>query len=411
MRTTVTGRDPSRGETIAVTIVDGRIARITPVDSADSADLANSVGSHSADPGSADPGSAGPGSALLIPGLVDLQVNGFGGHDANADDVSPATIRALTHALRATGVTTYVPTLVTGAHERIAHALAQIADARRRDPELRHAIPYVHLEGPHISAEEGPRGVHDPEHIRPPSRAEFEAWQEASGGLIGMVTLSPHYPDAPAYTSWLVERGVHVAVGHTHATPDQLTAVVDAGARLCTHLGNGAHAVLPRHPNYLWTQLADHRLTAGFIADGHHLPDDTLTAMIRAKGLDRALLVSDAVSLAGMPPGRYDAPVGGTVDLTAEGRLSRSGTPYLAGAARGLADGVAQAARSAGLSLGDAVRLATEVPGRFVGGRGRMQVGATADLVRCEWAPGDASLTIESVYVAGRCVSQRGGAH
>jgi N-acetylglucosamine-6-phosphate deacetylase len=166
--------------------------------------------------------------------------------------------------------------------------------------------------------------------------------------------------------------------------------VADAGARLSTHLGNGAHAMLPRHPNYLWTQLADDRLTAGFIADGHHLPADTLRAMIRAKGPERSILVSDAVALAGRPPGRYETPVGGTVELSADGRLVMAGTPYLAGAARGLADGVAHVATLFG--LGPALRMATVQPGRFVGGRGVLAVGAPADVIRFDWAPGDPAL-------------------
>lgn len=204
----------------------------------------------------------------------------------------------------------------------------------------------------------------------------------------------------------LPARGVHIAIGHTHAEPAQITAVVDAGARLCTHLGNGAHPVLPRHPNLLWTQLAEDRLTAGFIADGHHLPADTLTAMIRAKGLTRSLLVSDAVALAGMPPGRYQTPVGGSVELSADGRLAQTDTPLLAGAARSLADGVAQAVISARLGLGEAVALATQNPGRFVGGQGRLVgrlvVGASADLLRFRWSPGSATLVPETVLVQGR---------
>jgi N-acetylglucosamine-6-phosphate deacetylase len=159
--------------------------------------------------------------------------------------------------------------------------------------------------------------------------------------------------------------------------------------------------MLPRHPNYLWTQLADDRLTAGFIADGHHLPADTLIAMIRAKGLDRSILVSDAVALAGLPPGRYETPIGGAVELSADGRLVMSGTPFLAGAARGLADGVAHAATAARLGLGDALRLATRQPGRFAGGRGVLTAGAPADVIQFDWAPGDPALRMTRVLVRG----------
>lgn len=372
----LTGHDPDTGRPIAVTVRSGLIAAI--------------------DPGPPDV------SHWLAPGLIDLQVNGFAGFDLNADGLTPATVIDLTRALWRTGVTTFVPTIVTASHDRIARALAAIAVARRADPLVAHAIPYAHLEGPHISTQDGPRGVHDAAQVRPPSLAEFDDWQAVSADLVGMVTLSPHYPTACAYTAELTGRGIHVAIGHTHAEPAQITAVVDAGARLSTHLGNGAHAMLARHPNYLWTQLAEQRLTAGFIADGHHLPADTLTAMIRAKGLSRSVLVSDAVALAGLPAGRYQTPVGGAVDLRPDGRLTQEGTAYLAGAARGLADGVAQAVISARLTLGEAIGLATDQPARFVGGgRGTVTVGAPADLFRFSWSPGDTTLVADAVSVRG----------
>jgi N-acetylglucosamine-6-phosphate deacetylase len=372
---TVTGRDPTTGASLAVTVAGGRIRAVGP--------------------GPADE------TRWLSAGLVDLQVNGFHGHDVNAASLTVDTVAALTRALHRHGVTTYVPTLVTAAHERTASALEVIVRARRADPLSGYAIPYVHLEGPHISDREGPRGVHDPAHVRPPSTAEFDAWQRAGDGLVGLVTVSPHHPGTPRYVADLTARGVHVAIGHTHADGGQIRAAVAAGARLSTHLGNGAHAVLPRHPNYLWAQLACDGLTAGFIADGHHLPDDTLRAMLRAKGLGRSLLVSDAVALAGLAPGRYRTPVGGQVDLAPDGRLTAAGTSYLAGAAASLADGVARVVRAAGIELHEALRLATEQPGRFTGGRGRLAVGAPADLFRFGWAPGDATLAVDAVWSGG----------
>jgi N-acetylglucosamine-6-phosphate deacetylase len=201
--------------------------------------------------------------------------------------------------------------------------------------------------------------------------------------------------------------GVRCAIGHTHALPEQVTRAADAGAELSSHLGNGAHAVLPRHPNYLWAQLADDRLTAGFIADGHHLPADTFKAMLRAKGIDRAHLVSDSTALGGMPPGRYRTPVGGEVELSPEGRLSSAGTPFLAGAARTLADGVATAAAMAGLPLASALRLATANPGRFAGARGTLRPGAAADLITFAWRPGDRTLDLRTVVARGTPVAGR----
>jgi N-acetylglucosamine-6-phosphate deacetylase len=374
------GRDPVSGRLLEVTTDGPVIAHVRLVD-------------------------GGEDHPWLLPGLVDLQVNGYGGHDVNGPAVTADEVVALVRALARAGTTTVVPTVITAAEADIVRSLRAVAEARARDGTTRLAVPFVHVEGPHISAEDGPRGAHPAGHVRPPDPAEFDRWQRACDGLVGIVTISPHHPEAVAYTEHLTRAGAIVAIGHTHASPDQVRAVIDAGARLSTHLGNGAHAVLARHPNYLWAQLADDRLTAGFIADGHHLPADTLTVMLRAKGPDQAFLVSDAVALAGEKPGLYRTPVGGEVELSADGRLAYAGTPLLAGAARPLSDCVARVANLPGHSLGDAVRLATRSPGRLVGGRGVLRVGAPADLIRFRWLPGDETLVIEQVFVTGTAIT------
>lgn len=170
------------------------------------------------------------------------------------------------------------------------------------------------------------------EHIRPPDLAEVARWQQAPGGLVGMVTLSPHFEGSVKYISRLTVQGVHLSIGHSHASADEIRKAVDAGARLSTRLGNGIAGTIPRHPNPIWTQLSEDRLTATMISDGHHLPADTLKAMVRAKGIGRSILVSDAVALAGLRPGTYDAPIGGKVELRSDGRLGLLGTERLAGA-------------------------------------------------------------------------------
>src|SRR5690606_31509122 len=110
---------------------------------------------------------------------------------------------------------------------------------------------------------------------------------------------------APRFIARAVSSGVVVAIGHTGATSEQIRAAVDSGARLSTHLGNGAHAVLPRHPNYIWDQLACDELWASIIVDGHHLPATVVKCFQRIKGSERLILITDAVSVAGLPPGRY----------------------------------------------------------------------------------------------------------
>ena len=376
MEESLTGRDPYTGESLAVHYADGRINAIQE--------------------GTADE------TSWLAPGLIDLQVNGYAGDDVNADNLTIDTVQSLARRMLAVGVTTFVPTLITAPEEKIIHNLRVITAARRADPLLAHMIPFVHVEGPHIALEDGPRGAHPLEHVRPPDIAEFIRWQGACNDLVGMVTLSPHYVEAPEYIRKVSARGVHISLGHTGANADQIRAAVDAGARLSTHLGNGVANMLPRHPNLIWAQLAEDRLTASFIADGHHLPPDTLTAMLRAKTVPRAFLVSDLVTLAGLPPGQYATPIGGRVDLHPDGRLSVAGGAYLAGATAALNVSVAYVAANTGFSLGDAVLMATANPGRFAGGLGVLRVGAPADLTRFHWSQGSSTLEIESVIVQGK---------
>lgn len=336
------------------------------------------------------------GEPVLSPGLVDLQVNGFQGYDLNDGEVTPDTVSVLTDALARVGVTTWVPTIVTATEDRIRHAIAQVTQARASDARVADAVPFVHVEGPFISDQEGARGVHDPTLVRPLDAGEVARWAEPQGlvGLVGLITVSPHTDDAPDQIRRIRGLGVTVSLGHTHASTAQLRAAVDAGATLATHLGNGIPPLLPRHPNAIWTLLADDRVTAGIIADGHHLPGDVITVMLRAKTAARAFLVSDSTALAGRPPGRYTTSVGGQVDVSADGRLSFVGTDLMAGAGRHLADGLRHLVVEVGVPWRDAMRLAVSTPARVVsearpddaGGvsRGRLAPGAPADLVLLE---------------------------
>src|SRR5205807_8290325 len=157
------------------------------------------------------------------------------------------------------------PTLVTNSAEALLHGFTTLRRACETDPKLARAIPALHLEGPSISPEDGPRGAHPKEHVRPPDWDEFRRLQDAAGGRICLVTLSAEYDNALPFIERLTASGVVVAVGHTAASGQRIREAVAAGARLSTHLGNGAHAVLPRHPNYIWEQLADDQLWASLI--------------------------------------------------------------------------------------------------------------------------------------------------
>jgi N-acetylglucosamine-6-phosphate deacetylase len=343
----------------------------------------------------------------LSAGFVDLQVNGYAGHDLNGLTLDITTVQALCQAMLKVGVTTFLPTIITAPEARICAALKAIREARAQYPEVAAMVAGIHVEGPHIAPEDGPRGAHPAADVRPPSIAEFDRWQVAAGGLVKLVTLSPHWSEAPAYIRHLVKAGVTVSLGHTSADAAQIAAAVDAGATFSTHLGNGSHAMLNRRHNHLWPQLADDRLTAMFIADGHHLTPAQLKAMLRAKGPGRALIVSDTVALGGMPPGKYASPIGGKVELRADGFLAiDDGTGnYLAGAALPMTAAIPVLVNQVGLTLGEVVTLMTAAPGRVVGGRGALAVGQPADLVAFRWDGSSVRPEVAGVWLNGRSVS------
>lgn len=320
---------------------------------------------------------------VLAPGFIDAQVNGYRGLDVNGPDTESSTIQGITEALAEIGVTTWVPTIVTASEDAIMHALSCVERARKADARVRDAVPCVHVEGPFISDQDGARGVHDASHVRAIDPAEVQRWLSIS--RVGVVTVSPHWAGAAESIKQLCAMGVRVSVGHTHATADQVRDAIDAGATLSTHLGNGISSLIPRHPNPIWTQLADDRVMCGLIADGHHLPPETIEVMLRAKGPNGAFLVSDMTALAGKPPGRYSTAVGGTVHLNELGRLSYVGTEFLAGAAATLPDGLRNVLRSTTVGLGRALKLVTENPARTLPGAphglGTLQPGAPADFV------------------------------
>ncbi len=343
-----------------------------------------------------------PDSGYLGAGLVDLQVNGYGGMDFNAPDIAADMVLAICQKLLALGVTRFLPTIITACETDIVNALKTIAQARDNHPIIGRMVAGVHVEGPAISPIDGPRGAHPLAHVRAPSIAEFARWQEAGQGGVKLVTLAPEHAGAQEYIKALTGQNVHVSIGHTNASADQIAMAVAAGASMSTHLGNGAAAMLPRHPNFIWAQLANERLSAMFIADGHHLPPETFKAMVRAKGVDKSILVSDSVALAGMPPGVYEQVIGGKVELSADGRISMVGTPFLAGAGTPLGANIARAIKMADLSLADALKMATKNPGRFVGGLGRLALGQRADIIRFDWVKDAQSLDIRHVWLAGR---------
>lgn len=347
---------------------------------------------------------------FLAPGFIDVQVNGFAGVDYNNPASSHESIAESVRAIFRSGVTRFFPTVITGSEERIKGALRNLAAAKdefgRNGLPERHAIEAFHVEGPHISPEPGPRGAHPLEHIRPPDFEEFRRWQEAANGNVRLVTISPEWETAPSYIRQLVRSGVVASIGHTKATAEQIQAAVAAGATMSTHLGNAAHPTLPKTQNYIWEQLAEDRLTASFIVDGIHIPAAFFRAAVRAKGIERVVLVTDAVMPATCEPGFYKL---GQVDveLRADGSVVLRGETRLAGSALRMDHALGNSVRLGRLSLSQAVTMATVNPARVarIPGRQRgLTPGEKADLVRFAFDESSSSLRVIQTVVAGTTV-------
>jgi N-acetylglucosamine-6-phosphate deacetylase len=339
----------------------------------------------------------------LAPGFIDLQVNGFAGVDYNNPALPSGEIARSIRALFPTGVTRFYPTVITGDPVAMAGALKNLAAARETLPEGC-AMAGFHVEGPHISPDDGPRGAHPRRWVRPPDIEEFKRWQDAARGHVRIVTLAPEWPEAPRYIEAVADSGVVVSIGHTNATPGQIQQAVSAGATMSTHLGNGAHKVLVRHPNYIWEQLAEDRLTAGFIVDGIHLEATFLKVALRAKGVARSVLVTDAAMPAGCAPGRYRL---GEVDvkLTADGRVVMASEDRLAGSALRMDRGVANLMRLAGLGLPEAIQMATTNParaGRVPFRLNGLAFGDRADFVQFRLEP--SGIHVEKTILDGKVV-------
>ncbi|MBP1990847.1 N-acetylglucosamine-6-phosphate deacetylase [Paenibacillus eucommiae] len=363
------GRHYVTGEAIRVRLVDGVIQQIESLSE-------DAEGSIAADPDSAKLNWIGPG-------LVDLQVNGHGGFDLNTHPLSVQQVTDLTAALWQEGVTAYLPTIITHDSDNIELAVRIIAEACHQDERTANSIAGIHLEGPFISPEDGARGAHDLAYVKAPDWDLVQRWQEAAEGRITLLTMSPEWPDAPAFIARCVEHGIVVSIGHTAATSEQIAAAVAAGATMSTHLGNGAHLMLPRHPNYIWEQLAQENLWSCVIADGFHVPSSFLQVARKVKQ-GKFLLVSDAVLYSGMSPGVYNNPVMGTVVLEPDGRLHlQRDERLLAGSAQMLTHGIAHLVKQRICTLAEAWDASSIGPSEAMGltAQAGLAVGAPADLV------------------------------
>jgi len=340
----------------------------------------------------------GGAELFLCSGFFDPQVNGFAGVDFNSPLLTPEGLRQAACSLASTGVTCFLPTLITSSHEKMIHQLKNIAEVLRNDPLLQKMCLGIHLEGPYISPKDGPRGVHPQEFVRLPQWEELERFQEACEGRIKCVTLAPEAEGAIPFIEKAVACGLVVGIGHTNASDEVIEEAVQTGARLSCHLGNATLKPLPHHRNLIQKQLAMDQLMVSIIVDGIHLPPDIVKHYVRAKGLDRILLTTDSMAGAKASPGRYTLG-----DLTVEvgtDRIARLlGPSRLAGSTLTMDRAIMNVIRFAEIDLRSAIQMAAKNATKlFPEVRGEIIPGNSADLVLFEYKE---DLVIQATWIDG----------
>jgi len=366
------------GEAVRIEIVDGYITQIKPLRS----------------------GTSLP-EVYVAPGLIDIQVNGYMGVDFSDQELTPELMLEATQALWKEGVTTYLPTLITRDQERLEKSFSLLAGSLSDDLMLM-SIPGFHLEGPYLSPVKGYRGAHPEQYIRLPDWEEFLALQEAALGGIRLITVAPEMEGAIPFIGLCNEMGVVVSLGHHNGTADIINQAVEAGASLSTHLGNGCANEINRHHNPLWPQLANDGLSISIIADGSHLTKEEVRSFYKVKGAEKTILVSDALSFAGLPLGEYEKD--GHRYLLTEEVVKYPEENVLAGAVQPVSKCVSNIMEFTNCDLKDAIRMASENPARLMGldHLGEISPGKRADLIL--FTMENDAMVIQQTMVAGNVV-------
>ena len=335
----------------------------------------------------------------IAPGLVDIQINGYLGVDFADQQLTLEEIRKATKALWQVGVTTYLPTVITNGQKGLLKSFSILATALD-DPEIGDTIPGFHLEGPYISPEQGYRGAHLEKYVRLPSWDEFSELQKVSNNSIKLITLAPELEGAIPFICKCVAADVVVSLGHHNGSSEIIKQAVEAGATLATHLGNGCANTIDRHANVFWPQLANDGLIPTIIADGSHLTEDEVQCFYKVKGADRTILVSDALDLAGLPPGEYFRSER-KVLLTKE-VIKFPEENCLAGAAMPISSCVSNMMKFTNCSLENAIGMATINPAKALGLHhiGEIKKDKRADLIFFTLAEG--KIDIQKTVVAGK---------
>ncbi len=301
--------------------------------------------------------------------FFDLQVNGYGGIDFNQDDLTADALHRACERLQADGVGGILATVITDDLPRMSRRLENLAQLRERDPLAIRIISGLHIEGPFLSPVQGYRGAHPADAIREADVDAMKLLLDAGAGLTRLVTLAPEQDKGAAVTRVLASQGIRISAGHTDASLDQLKAAIDAGLTMFTHLGNGCPMQMHRHDNIIQRALSlSDRLWTMFIADGVHVPYAALRNYLRLTGIDRAIVVTDAIAPAGLGPGRYT--LGRWDLLIGEDMVARAPDgSHFVGSAITMKQAYGNLIASVGLSESEATRLTRDNPARAIGAR------------------------------------------
>lgn len=310
---------------------------------------------------------------LLVPGYIDLQLNGAFGHDFTAD---PSTIWAVSAELPRFGVTSYLPTIITSPLETVAQARSQLRNARPAD--YRGAEPLgLHIEGPFLNMQK--KGAHNPAYLRQPDESAIVDWSPAGG--VRLVTLAPELLGATAVIEELASRGVVVSAGHSMATYEEALAGFAAGVRYGTHLFNAMSALTHRAPGLPGALLTHSEIVVGLIPDGIHTHPAVVALIWSLKGPQGTNLVSDAMAALGMPPGSY---LLNDFEVTVSEKDCRLADGTLAGSILPIDAAVRNLIDMTSCSLSEALATCTTTPARLLGienERGDIAPGMIADLL------------------------------
>jgi N-acetylglucosamine-6-phosphate deacetylase len=288
--------------------------------------------------------------------LFDIQVNGFAGVDFQQPRLTVAEMRRAVDGLAAHETLRIFATLITDTIPALSAKFENLERVRAEDPVVAAAVCGYHLEGPWLSPEPGYCGAHDPRCMGAPDARDFDRLQAAAGGNIRLVTLAPEHAGSAEFIRHLRSQGVHVSLGHTNASLGEIETAIEAGARFCTHLGNGVPAEMPRHDNVTQRLLSFDELAAFFIPDGIHLPPFVLKNFFRAKPRGKAFFTTDCMAAAGAPSGIYR--IAHHELVVGEDRVVRApGTSGFAGSALSPDDGVRHIQRWLDLDENEARRL------------------------------------------------------